>query len=143
MLSNRFTDTDTEGVAMRTQSSKKFFVLALAIALGTAGCASGGGGGGSTRPAGATSDRIVQAELDAIPQMNAYLAMERLRSSWLRTRSGDAPTLYVDGARRGSVQELQSIMSSEVGRMERLSASDATNRFGTGHSGGAILVTSR
>jgi len=128
---------------MRTQSSKRFLVVALAIALGTAGCASSGGGGGSSRPAGATSDRIVQAELEAIPQMNAYLAMERLRSSWLRTRSGDAPALYVDGARRSSIQELQSIMSSEVGRMERLSAADATNRYGTGHAGGAVLVTTR
>jgi len=128
---------------MRAQSSKRFLVLALAIALGSAGCASSGSGGGSARPQGATTNRIVQAELDQLPQMNAYLAIERLRASWLRTRSGDAPQLYVDGARRGNVQDLQSILSTEVGTMERLSASDATNRFGTGHAGGAILVTSR
>ena len=127
---------------MRMQSSKRFLVVALAVALGSAGCASGGGGS-SSRPAGASTNRIVQAELDALPQMNAFLAIERLRASWLRTRSGDAPQLYVDGARRGNVRDLQSLLTTEVAQMERLSASDATNRFGTGHAGGAILVTTR
>jgi hypothetical protein len=126
---------------MRVQSSKRALVLALALALGAAGCASGGGS--SSRPAGASTNRIVQAELDALPQMNAYLAIERLRASWLRTRSGDPPQLYVDGARRGNVRDLQAILSTEIATMEYMSASDATNRFGTGHAGGAILVTSR
>ena len=106
-----------------------------------AGCASGGGG--ASRPAGASSNRIVQAELDALPQMNALLAIERLRAQWLRTRSGDPPQLYVDGARRGNVSNLTSMLTTEISQIERLSASDATNRFGTGHAGGAILVTTR
>ena len=127
---------------MRVQWSKRFLVLALALALGTAGCASGGGSS-SSRPAGASSNRIVQAELEALPQMNALLAIERLRAQWLRTRSGDPPQLYVDGARRGNVQNLTSILTTEIGQIEYMSASDATNRFGTGHAGGAILVTSR
>ena len=126
---------------MRVQSSKRVLVLALALALGTAGCASGGGG--ASRPAGASSNRIVQAELDALPQMNALLAIERLRAQWLRTRSGDPPQLYVDGARRGNVSNLTSMLTTEISQIERLSASDATNRFGTGHAGGAILVTTR
>lgn len=126
---------------MRVQSSKRFLVLALALALGTAGCASSGGGG--SRPAGSSSNRIVQAELEALPQMNALLAIERLRAQWLRTRSGDPPQLYVDGARRGNIQNLTSMLTTEIGQIEYMSASDATNRFGTGHAGGAILVTSR
>ena len=126
---------------MRVQSSKRLLVLALALALGAAGCASGGGG--ASRPAGASSNRIVQAELDALPQMNALLAIERLRAQWLRTRSGDPPQLYVDGARRGNVSNLTSMLTTEISQIERLSASDATNRFGTGHAGGAILVTTR
>ena len=126
---------------MRVQSSKRVLVLALALALGAAGCASSGSS--ASRPAGASSNRIVQAELDALPQMNALLAIERLRAQWLRTRSGDPPQLYVDGARRGNVQNLTSILTTEISQIERLSASDATNRFGTGHAGGAILVTSR
>jgi hypothetical protein len=124
---------------MRLHSPQRLVVLALALTLGTAGCASGGSG--STRPPGATTNRIVQAELEALPQMNALQAIERLRNQWLRTRSGDAPQLYVDGARRSSISDLQSILSTEVEQMQYMSAGDATNRFGTGHTGGAILVT--
>jgi len=125
---------------MRAHSPKKLVVLALAVAPGTAGCASSGG---TARPAGATTNRIVLAELEALPQMNALSAIERLRNSWLRTRSGDAPQLYVDGARRGGISDLTSILSTEIEEMEYLSAGDATNRYGTGHSGGAILITMR
>lgn len=127
---------------MRVQTSKRFLILALALALGSAGCASSGGGS-SSRPPGATSNRIVLAELDALPQMNAYRAIERLRATWLRTRSGDPPQLYVDGARRGNVSNLTSMLTTEISQIEYMSASDASNRFGTGHTGGAILVTSR
>ena len=126
---------------MRAHSPRRLVVLALAMAFGSAGCAAGGGG--TPRPAGASTNRIVQAELALLPQMNALQAIERLRNQWLRTRSGDAPQLYVDGARRGSLGDLQSILSTEIEQMEYMSAGDATNRFGTGHTGGAILVTMR
>jgi hypothetical protein len=35
------------------------------------------------------------------------------------------------------------MMTTEISQIEYMSASDASNRFGTGHTGGAILVTSR
>ena len=124
---------------MRVLTSKRMLLFAMALAIGAAWCASGGGG--SSRPAGATSNRIVKAELEPLANLSALTAIERLRPSWLRSRSGDAPVLYVDGARRGSPEQLRSIMSSEVQQMEFMSASDASNRFGTGHTGGAILVT--
>jgi hypothetical protein len=125
---------------MRIRSSKSMLVFALALALGTAGCASSGSGGGSARPAGASSNRIVRAELEPLGQISALRAIERLRPSWLRSRSGDTPVLYVDGSRRGSANDLSSMMATEVEQLEYMSASDATNRYGTGHAGGAILV---
>ena len=69
-----------------------------------AGCASGGGG--TARPAGATTNRIVKAELDPLGTINAYMAIERLRPRWLQSRAGaggDPPVLYVDGSRRSSL----------------------------------------
>jgi hypothetical protein len=83
----------------------------------------------------------VRAELEPLGQMSALQAIQRLRPQWLRTRSGDAPVLYVDNARRGNSNDLGSMMISEIDHMEYMDASDATNRFGTGHFGGAILVT--
>ena len=50
---------------MRSHRSRVTMVFALALAFGLVGCASGSGGG-SSRPAGATSTRIVQAELDEL-----------------------------------------------------------------------------
>lgn len=130
---------------MGVQSSRKVVLLAFALALGATGCASGGGGG-SARPAGATSNRIVLEEIQALGQVSGLQAIERLRPRWLQSRAGiggDPPVLYVDGARRGSLGDLSSLRAADIEQMEYMSGSDATTRFGTGHGGGAIMVTSR
>ncbi len=127
---------------MRSHSSKRFLVLALALAFGATACASGGG---SSRPAGATTNRIVKEELTPLGTINALQAIERLRPRWLQSRAGtggELPVLYVDGARRSNVQDLNSLQAMDIEQMEYMSGSDATTRYGTGHSGGAILVTS-
>jgi hypothetical protein len=120
---------------MRAHSSKTRVTFAVALALGLAGCASSGGG--ADRPEGATPNRIVQAEISPLR------AIERLRPRWLRTRSGDEPRLLVDGSVRNSLRDLESYQLSDIERMEYMSASDATTRFGTGYTGGAILVYTR
>lgn len=126
---------------MRSRNSRTTMVFALALALGLAGCASSGGSG--SRPAGATSNRIVLAELADLPEMDAYQAIERLRPRWLRSRAGDPIQLYVDGSRRTNVRDLQTMRVSDIEQMEFMSANDATTRYGTGHAGGAVLVTTR
>jgi hypothetical protein len=130
---------------MRVQSSRRVFLLALALAMGATACASGGGGGDGdeARPEGATSSRIVRAELEALGPINGQLAVSRLRPRWLQPRggpNGDPPVLYVNGARRGNVNQLASFLATEIERIEFMSAADATTRYGTGHRGGAILV---
>lgn len=126
---------------MRSHKSRTTVVFALALAFGLVGCASSGGG--SSRPAGASSTRIVMAELAELPDMDAFQAIERLRPRWLQSRAGDPVQLYVDGSRRGSAMDLRSMRTSDVEEMRYMSASDATTRYGTGHAGGAILVTTR
>lgn len=129
---------------MRVHSSKRVVFLAAAIALGMTACASGGGG--AARPAGATSNRIVLEELQALTEMTGLQVIERLRPRWLQSRAGtggEPPVLYVDGARRGSINDLTSMRSSNLQQLEYMSASDATTRYGTGHGGGAVMVTSR
>lgn len=126
---------------MRSHQYRFTVVLALALAAGVAGCASSGGG--SSRPAGSSSTRIVQAELAQLSEMNARQAIERLRPRWMQSRSGDTVVLYVDGARRSSVQDLETMRISDIEQMEYMSAGDATTRYGTGHAGGAILVRTK
>lgn len=123
---------------MRPSSSRNLMVFALVLAFGLTGCASGGG---SSRPAGATSNRIVEAEFEGLGQVNAYQAIERLRPRWLQMRGGEEPVLHIDGTRRGDVGDLRSYQISDIEEMEYLSGNDATTRFGTGYAGGVIMVT--
>jgi hypothetical protein len=51
--------------------------------------------------------------------------------------------VYVDGVQFGHVRELRSIPADEVERIQFMSATDATIRFGLGHLAGAILVFTR
>lgn len=122
-------------------------VLLLPLALGLLACAATQGGTGPRRSASVlTADEIVEAGVTT-----AYQAVELLRPQWLTTRASPTranmntapPMLYLDGIRLNDFRELQRIRASEVERMEFLRPSDATNRFGTNHDGGAILITTR
>ena len=118
-------------------------LVALTMALGA--CASSGtssGGRGSV-------NIITAAELETVEELNAYEAVQRLRPNWLRTRgrvsmqTQQGIQLYIDGIHRGYVSELVNIRANAVQRMQRLSAREATARYGTDHVDGAVLVTMR
>jgi len=115
-------------------------LFALAVTVGLTGCASGGGS--SNRPPGASQDRIVQEEFLEEDDIDAYQAIQRLRSPWLRVRNQvEEPVVYVNSARWGYLNELRSIRARGVALAVRINAADATTRYGTGHTGGAILIT--
>lgn len=110
---------------------------------------------GTTRPAGSapsTSRRVLLGdEIRGASATNAYDAVQRLRPEWLRRRgqisiqdpSAGAVVVYLDGVRFGGPQSLENLRPEGIVQMEYLDASDATIRFGTGHGGGVILVTTR
>ncbi len=113
----------------------------LIMLLGFAACAPAG----ETRTAQRgplTSDEIREAGLSG----TALEAVQHLRPQWLRTRSGGGIRVYVDGSRVSqNTSGLAGISVQQVGRIERMSASEATTRYGTvagGHPEGAIIVTS-
>lgn len=115
--------------------------LALSLALVVSACASSGSSSGTRA---SSSTRLEQADLESVQQLDAYQAIQRLRRLWLQPRGGISatfPVVYVDGQRRGGVDELRSIPVLTIGRIEYMNSSDATTRYGTGHDGGAILVT--
>ena len=73
-----------------------------------------------------------------------------LRPDWLTGRGvttlrGEVPELliYLDGQRMGSRQMLSRIAIGMISEIRYYSASDATQRWGTGHSGGVIEIVSR
>ena len=139
--------------------------LLLAGALGGAlagaiACASSGSAGATAEPQTAVvpvpnrprrdPNLITAEELASRPTLTARQAIEQLRPQFLRIRGtttlGNAQTedviwVYVDCTRMGTVEVLNNIGTHEVREIRYLNPSEATNRYGTGHVQGAILVT--
>lgn len=90
--------------------------------------------------------RVLTAEeISTIPVVTAYEAVQRLRPQFLRwTRGPEDPAhrllVYVDGLRRGGVEELNRLPASLVLEIRFLSAPEATARYGTGHPVGALEI---
>lgn len=121
-------------------------VLLVPIILFLLACATTEGTGPGRSSRVLTADEIAEVAVDT-----AYEVVQFARPQWLTVRS--SPTMrnprpaslvvYLDGLRFGDLGDLRQIRAVVVERMEYLSPTDATNRFGTNHGGGAILVTTR
>jgi type IV pilus biogenesis protein CpaD/CtpE len=136
-------------------------LLVGAALAGAAGCASSGTAGQpaepqtSAVPSPQTRQRkdpnvITEAELASRSTLTARQVIEQLRPQFLRVRGtttlGNAQTadviwVYFDGTRMGTVEVLNNIGAHEIREIRYLNPSEATNRYGTGHVQGAILVT--
>jgi hypothetical protein len=121
-------------------------LFGLLLVLG--GCASTGSSGGG----GATSNPnlITRAQLDQVTTSDLYDAVRRLRPNWLTARGPSTligeqaqVAVYLDGARLGTATALRGINFDSVTQLEYLSPADATNRYGTDHQGGVIIVRTR
>ncbi len=104
------------------------------------------------RPKSGGSLVITEAEIAYEKDIsNAYEAIQRLRPAMLRKRMGartpDGASadieIWVDGRHVGQLESLNSIQAEQIKEIRFLSASDATLRFGTGHTEGAIVITSK
>ena len=122
------------------------FVLGVLL-LAVASCTATGNAPGEQRSRSGSGD-ITRAELDGQSFLSAHNAIERLRPTWLRPRGPPSisvpspyPVIYVDGMRRGDLDELRTIAVLDVETIQFMSASDATTRYGTDHASGAILLT--
>jgi hypothetical protein len=124
-------------------SIRVVMLVALTMALGS--CASSG-----TTPRSSRSVKVITSEeLETVEELNGYEAVQRLRPNWLRMRGRvsmemqQGVQLYIDGVHRGYVAELVSIRANAIERMEFLSSTQATSRYGTNHVDGAVLVRMR
>lgn len=93
-----------------------------------------------------TADEIARSDAS-----NAYEAVERLRPAFLHTRGAQSiqnpepptPMIYLDGMRYGTLQTLSTVPAIGILSIQYLNPVDATQRFGMGHAGGAILITTK
>ena len=132
---------------MRALPHKRFLIAMLALSVGLVGCASGGGGGGGAESGArrGSSNRIVADELAGVSELDLYSAVQRLRPAWLRAGTrGQLPSVILDGTPQSAGAEaLRSFRATDVTSLELMSASDATTRYGTGYTGGAIIISTR
>ena len=105
----------------------------------------------SKRPLRGSLNHIPNGEIEAagVDLINAYDLVSRLRPSMLRMRNqtaGDAsgsimgPVAYIDDIRLGDPELLRTVMRATVREIRYISATDATTRWGTGHSNGVVQV---
>jgi len=129
-------------VTSRTRRSCLLALLAAATA-----CASGAGPETGPLRRSGDADRLTRDDVMATHTSDAFEAIRVLRPNWLRKRGQMSVTqdsdiqVYLDHVQLGGVEMLRSIPVSTVGSVQFLDAASATQRWGTGHVHGAILVT--
>lgn len=122
-------------------------MIVVAAFLTIGACA----GAKSRRAAPPDRNMITADEIDRANASNAYEIVERLRPAFLRTRGAESlqnptpptPIIYLDGMRYGTLQTLASVPAIGIVSIQYLNAIDATQRFGFGNEGGAILITTK
>ena len=121
-------------------------------AFAFAAMACGGGGASTTtssRPVRGSADLITEAEINAGVYQNALEIIQNLRPNMARPRAMAATAApvpvvpYMDGVRLQDLSALATIPASRVKEIRYINANDATTRYGTGHSSGVILVTTK
>jgi hypothetical protein len=117
----------------------------LVIALVAAACASSGGAARGDR------DVITLEQIQSVSASTAMDVIQRLRPEFVRGRGRSSvqdptaqfPVVYVDGVRTGGLEALRSISAIDVREIRYVNSTDATTRYGTGHTGGVIEVRIR
>ena len=94
---------------------------------------------------------IQVAEIASVSATNAYDVVQQLRRGWLISRGPVSlsdprpayPTVYMDGVEMGDLGFLRSIAAPDIAEITFLSTSESNLRYGPGHFGGIIHVTTR
>ncbi len=92
--------------------------------------------------------RVTGEELMATHATTLYDAIQQIRPEFLRSRGissiqnpqAGVPRVFVDNVEMGDIQFLKTLNPGDVAEVQRLSAEQATTRWGTGFVGGALLV---
>jgi hypothetical protein len=131
--------------------------LVCTVALLLVAC----GGGGSGTPSQATTasqpsasqtvrgpaDLITEAEINANARYdNALEVIQNLRPQMLRPRTGAGTQpirLYIDDVQMNDMNGLATMPPHRIKEIRYLNPRDATTRWGTGHAGGVIVVTTK
>ncbi|HEV2147482.1 MAG TPA: hypothetical protein VGR37_08765 [Longimicrobiaceae bacterium] len=91
-------------------------------------------------------NKLTREEISSAAQTDAYSVVQALRPNWLRVRGASSMSrpvyvrAYQDGIPMGGAESLRRIPRDALREIQFLDGTAATQRFGTDHSAGAILV---
>ena len=103
-------------------------------------------------------DILTAEEIATTPALNAYEAISLKRPFFLKSRgmrslhevpsspagqTVDYPVVYIDRMYYGDLESLRNISVKAIREIHYLDFNAATIQFGTGHTGGIILVLTR
>lgn len=96
---------------------------------------------------GQSLDVITREQLTDRRFDNAYDAVQAMRSNWLETRGTDSfltPSevlVYQDNVKLGGTDQLRAITTMTIVSIRYFNGTEATSRWGVGHSAGVIQVS--
>ena len=102
-------------------------------------------------PGGRSGTVVTRSQILSVTDGTAVSFLRMLRPRWLDARIQATPAnptpvyarVYLDDLFYGEIDCLYNIPSNSIERIEYLGSLDATTRYGTGHMGGVIKVTTR
>ncbi|MFI5256434.1 MAG: TonB-dependent receptor plug domain-containing protein [Gemmatimonadales bacterium] len=119
-------------------------LVPMMLVLGSIGCASAPKAGTTPK---LDHSVLTPADFQDRHYPSAYEIVEALRSNWMNTRGADSfysPSVvlvYLDNVKLGSIETLRTIEPSVIARIEHFDGPAATARWGVGHAGGVILIS--
>jgi hypothetical protein len=93
-------------------------------------------------------DLITRQQLTENRFVYAYEAVQAMRGNWLQTHGTDSfnsPSevlVYLDNVKLGGINELRSILVTNIAFVRHFDGLEATSRWGVGHAAGVIQVSS-
>lgn len=132
---------------MYRRSTRLVIPLVVLLSAGLAACASGGGGQASRAGGG---DLLTAEEMAEWASQDLFDVVRRLRPRWLQSRAPataqgrQSLAIILDGVRQdGGPEVLRSFRAGEIGSVQYMNARDATTRYGTDMTGGALIVLTK
>lgn len=98
------------------------------------------------------SQLITEDEVEGSRAATAYEVIQKLRANFLsyrgetsfdKTKSQPYPDVYLDGQEFGPIQTLRTLPAAQISTIRLYRSWEATTKFGSGHMGGVIAVTTR
>ncbi|GMV05918.1 MAG: hypothetical protein AMXMBFR53_21950 [Gemmatimonadota bacterium] len=132
---------------MYRRSTRLVIPLVVLLSAGVSACASSGGG--RSRESGG-GDMLMAEEMAEWASQDLFEVVRKLRPRWLQSRAPatargrQSIAIILDGVRQdGGPEMMRSFRAGDIGSVQFMNARDATTRYGTDMTGGALIILTK